>query len=65
MVRFAQALPDMREQVERDLKGKADHQQRVLAAAVRLLDRGFLRIGGESYAEDNDPTASRRCAKTT
>jgi DNA topoisomerase IB len=54
MVRFAQALPDMREQVERDLKGDGITRTRVLAAAVRLLDRGFLRIGGETYAEDND-----------
>src|SRR3954451_10111701 len=55
MVRFAQALPDMRAAVERDLAGEGLTKQRVLAAAVRLLDRGFLRIGGESYAEDNDP----------
>src|SRR5215212_4120050 len=54
MVRFAQALPDMRECVERDLHGDGLTRTRVLAAAVRLLDRGFLRIGGESYAEDND-----------
>jgi DNA topoisomerase IB len=54
MVRFAQALPDMRKRVERDLRGDGITQKRVLAAAVRLLDRGFLRIGGESYAEDND-----------
>src|SRR3954453_12260007 len=54
MVRFAQALPGMREQVERDLAGDGITRQRVLAAAVRLLDRGFLRIGGESYAEDHD-----------
>lgn len=54
MVRFAQALPDVRERVERDLRGTGLTRGRVLAAAVRLLDRGFLRIGGESYAEDND-----------
>jgi DNA topoisomerase IB len=54
MVRFAQALPDMREHVERDLQGEGITRTRVLAAAVRLLDRGFLRIGGESYAEDNE-----------
>jgi DNA topoisomerase IB len=54
MVRFAQALPAMREHVERDLAGEGLTRRRVLAAAVRLLDRGFLRIGGESYAEDND-----------
>ncbi|MEA2483538.1 MAG: topoisomerase [Thermoleophilaceae bacterium] len=54
MVRFAQALPGMREQVERDLSGEGITRERVLAAAVRLLDRGFLRIGGESYAEENE-----------
>jgi DNA topoisomerase-1 len=54
MVSFAQALPDMRERVENDLEGDGITRERVLAAAVRLLDRGFLRIGGESYAEDND-----------
>ena len=54
MVRFAQALPDMRKQVENDLGGDGITRKRVLAAAVRLLDRGFLRIGGESYAEDNE-----------
>jgi DNA topoisomerase IB len=54
MVRFAQALPEMRAQVERDLAGKGVTRTRVLAAALRLLDRGFLRIGGESYAEDNE-----------
>jgi DNA topoisomerase-1 len=54
MARFAQALPDMRAHVERDLAGSGITRERVLAAAVRLLDRGFLRIGGESYAEDND-----------
>jgi DNA topoisomerase I len=54
MVRFAQALPDMRAQVDRDLSGEGMTKERVLAVAVRLLDRGFLRIGGESYAEDNE-----------
>ena len=28
-------------------------RNRVLAAAFRLLDLGFFRVGGESYAEDN------------
>jgi DNA topoisomerase IB len=29
-------------------------QPRVLAGAVRLLDLGFFRIGGEQYAEENE-----------
>jgi DNA topoisomerase I len=44
----------MRAQVDRDLSGEGMTKERVLAVAVRLLDRGFLRIGGESYAEDNE-----------
>src|SRR3954454_23596777 len=54
MARLAQAAPPIRQQVEPDLRGDGITRQRVLAAAVRLLDRGFLRIGGESYAEDNE-----------
>jgi DNA topoisomerase IB len=54
MIGFARALPAMRKRVARDLRGEDLTRERVLAAAVRLMDRGFLRIGGESYAEDND-----------
>jgi DNA topoisomerase IB len=50
MVRFAHALPAVREQVAADL-ASADEatRERVLACAVRLLDRGFFRIGSEEY----------------
>jgi DNA topoisomerase IB len=52
MIRFARALPRLRERVEQDLAASADlSRERVLATAVRLLDRGFFRIGGEEYNE--------------
>jgi DNA topoisomerase-1 len=52
MERFARALPALREHVERDLEADAGYTRaRVLACAVRLLDRGFFRIGSEEYAE--------------
>ena len=54
MVRFARCLPQLRRRVKRDLRRDELDQQRVLACAVRLLDRGFFRIGGEDYAESND-----------
>src|SRR3954454_16790845 len=54
MVDFAQLLPKLREQVERDLRRRKLSRERVLACAVRLLDRGFFRIGSESYAEENE-----------
>ena len=41
-------------------------RERVLACAVRLLDRGFFRIGTEEYADDErDATAWRRCRSAT
>jgi len=54
MVEFAQLLPKLRDQVERDLRRRKLSRERVLACAVRLLDRGFFRIGSESYAEENE-----------
>jgi DNA topoisomerase IB len=54
MVRFARALPKLRQRVKRDLGREELDQRRVLGCAVRLLDRGFFRIGGEDYAESND-----------
>jgi DNA topoisomerase-1 len=55
MTRFARALPGLRERVEADLTGADEPtRERVLAAAVRLLDRGFFRIGTEEYAVTNE-----------
>ena len=54
MVEFANSLPKLRDQVERDLRKRRISRERVLACAVRLLDRGFFRIGSEDYAEENE-----------
>jgi DNA topoisomerase-1 len=53
MVRFARALPGLRRVVDRDLRRRGWPRERVLGCAARLLDRGFFRIGSESYAEEN------------
>nr|WP_241266384.1 DNA topoisomerase IB [Streptomyces scabichelini] len=49
----AAALPELRERVAVDLADRRLNRDRVLACAVRLLDLGFFRIGGESYAREN------------
>ncbi len=54
MVDFARALPGMREAVAADLQREGMPRERVLACAVRLLDRGFVRVGGEEYAAENE-----------
>jgi DNA topoisomerase IB len=53
MTRFARALPGLRAVAARDLRRRGLVRERVLACAVRLLDRGFFRIGTEGYAAEN------------
>jgi DNA topoisomerase I len=50
---FAATLPGARQIVLARLGGRGLTRERVLSAAVRLLDLGFFRVGGERYAEDN------------
>jgi DNA topoisomerase I len=53
VLRFARRLPALRERVEHDLGLDDLPRDRVLACAVRLLELGFFRVGGEAYAEEN------------
>jgi len=50
---FAARLPAARERLLADLGSEGLTRARVLACAVRLLDLGFFRIGGEQYAAEN------------
>ncbi len=54
MREFAAALPKLRRAVRRDIELEGMPRDRALATAVRLLDLGFFRIGGEEYAESNE-----------
>jgi DNA topoisomerase IB len=55
MVAFARDLPALREHVRSILVSSAElTHERVLACSVRLLDRGFFRIGSEDYAVSNE-----------
>ncbi len=55
MVTFARALPALRERVDEHLTATDElTRERVLACAVRLLDRGFFRVGSEQYTVQNE-----------
>lgn len=51
MLRFAGALPALRAAALDDLRSRKLSRDRVTAGAVRLIDLGLFRIGGERYAE--------------
>jgi DNA topoisomerase-1 len=53
MLEFGAGLPRAREIVAEHLAQDGLTRERVLAAAFRMLDVGYFRIGGETYAETN------------
>ncbi|MDX1582095.1 MAG: DNA topoisomerase IB [Thermoanaerobaculia bacterium] len=52
IIRFAESLPKMRRRVGRDLDSSSLEKSSVMAAAVRLIDQGFFRLGNERSAEE-------------
>jgi DNA topoisomerase IB len=54
MLNFARALPGMRRRVAKHLTDPGLTRRRVLACSVRMLDRGFFRVGGEDYKAENE-----------
>jgi DNA topoisomerase-1 len=53
MIAFAEALPGIRTQVERDLRLEGLSRRKVVAAVVRLLETTFIRVGNAEYAKQN------------
>jgi DNA topoisomerase IB len=51
--RLARKLPEVRKVTRRDLAKPGRPRERVLAAALRMLDAGLFRSGGDQYERDN------------
>ncbi|HVI99772.1 MAG TPA: DNA topoisomerase IB [Sphingomonas sp.] len=52
-VEFGAGLPKLRKQVAQDLRHRKMDKARAVAAVVRLLDLGFVRVGAECYVKSN------------
>src|SRR5512144_1177165 len=53
LLAFLESLPRLRARIARDLSGDRLTRERVLAAMVRLLLRGYVRPGSQVYAREN------------
>lgn len=51
--RFGEALPAIRQRVERDIARRGLTRERAVASVVRLLDAAGIRVGNEAYARSN------------
>lgn len=54
VLEMSAALSDWREHLAGDLGRRGLRRDRVLALALRLLDLGYFRAGGDQYAEENN-----------
>lgn len=50
---FAKVLPQIRARVKKDLRLKGLPREKVLAAVVRLMELGHMRVGNDEYAREN------------
>ncbi|MGN6277406.1 MAG: DNA topoisomerase IB [Sphingomonas sp.] len=50
---FGRKLPRLRKRVEADLRHRKMDKDRAVAAVIRLLDLGFVRVGNECYVKSN------------
>lgn len=53
IIAFAKALPKIRRAVARHLRKRGLPREKVLAAAVKLLETTLIRVGNDEYARDN------------
>jgi len=53
VLEFSEVLPEIREQVERDLRAPDLTRRQILATVVRLLDKTLIRVGNDEYAREN------------
>ncbi|HEX5476802.1 MAG TPA: DNA topoisomerase IB [Burkholderiales bacterium] len=53
MLQFSEALPQLRERIERDLRTGNLGRQQLLATVVTLLDKTLIRVGNDEYAREN------------
>ena len=51
---FGAALPRLRAAVDRDMGERGLGKDKVVAAVVRLLDQGHVRVGNDCYANENE-----------
>ena len=53
MAAFGRALPNLRAQVDADLKKRGLPREKVVATVVRLLESTLIRVGNDQYAKEN------------
>lgn len=51
---FGECLPDLRREIDKHLKGEGLGRDRVLAAVLKTMEQTHIRVGNDTYAEQNE-----------
>ncbi|HEV2846097.1 MAG TPA: DNA topoisomerase IB, partial [Thermoanaerobaculia bacterium] len=54
MIAFGDALPKIRERIDRDMSLRGLNREKVLATVVKLLETTLIRVGNKEYARQNN-----------
>lgn len=54
LLRFGEALPDLRERIAADLRQRKLARTKVIALVITLMEQTLIRIGNDEYARNND-----------
>ena len=54
MIAFGEALPKIRERIDRDMSLRGLSREKVLATVVQLLEATLIRVGNKEYARQNN-----------
>lgn len=54
LLRFGEALPDLRQRVAADLRQRKLNRTKVTALVIALMEQTLIRIGNDEYARNND-----------
>lgn len=54
MISFVEALPAIRDRVQKDLELRGLPKEKILATIVHLLELTLIRVGNEEYAKENN-----------
>ncbi|MFL6261808.1 MAG: DNA topoisomerase IB [Thermoanaerobaculia bacterium] len=54
MIAFGEALPKIRERIDRDMSQRGLGREKVLATVVKLLETTLIRVGNKEYARQNN-----------
>lgn len=54
LLKFAEALPKIRRQIEKKLKKRKWTREKTVSLAIKLLDTVYIRVGNEDYKKTNN-----------